>query len=202
MPEPGSGEADRHFVAAPSPWVVRFLAGVRPGGAVLDVACGGGRHMRAALDAGHPVTGIDRDLSALSVCAGNPRVRLIEADLEAGRPFPAAGERFAGVVVTNYLWRPILPDIVAAVADDGVLIYETFALGNQGRPSRPEFLLKPGELVEAVAGRLTVMAFEHVRRGEPYRVVQRIAAVGGRHPWLELPPSEAERQLTSGHDPQ
>lgn len=163
---------------------------MRRGGTVLDVACGGGRHLRLALAAGHPVAGIDRDTSALADLSKNDRVRIIAADLETGAPFPLQGEKFAGVIVTNYLWRPILPDIVAAVADNGMLIYETFGSGHQGRPSRPEFLLNPGELIQAVAGRLTVIAFENVRRGEPHRVVQRIAAVGPAHPWLAVPPEE------------
>lgn len=157
---------------------------------MLDVACGSGRHLRLALAAGHPVVGIDRDIATLADLTRKDSARIISADLETGAPFPLQGEKFAGVIVTNYLWRPILPDIVAAVADDGLLIYETFATGHQGRPSRPEFLLKPGELIEAVAGRLTVMAFENVRRGEPHRVVQRIAAVGPAHPWLAVPPEE------------
>ncbi len=178
-----------HAAIAPSPWVLRHLGGVRAGGTVLDVACGGGRHLRAALSAGFRVVGIDRDLAGCCDLVETPGVRLIAADLESGVPFPLSGTCFEGVVVTNYLWRPILPDIVGAVAEDGVLIYETFALGHQGRPSRPEFLLRPGELVEAAAGRLVVMAFEHVRSGEPFRVVQRIVAVGPRHPWLSLPPA-------------
>ncbi|MBL8567231.1 MAG: class I SAM-dependent methyltransferase [Hyphomicrobiaceae bacterium] len=182
--------AGAHGTIAPSPWVVRHLNGVPAGGTVLDVACGGGRHLRAALSAGLRAVGIDRDLAGCGDLVDMPGVRLIAADLESGAAFPLSGTCFAGVVVTNYLWRPILPDIVGAVAEDGLLIYETFAVGHQGRPSRPEFLLRPGELVEAVAGRLVVMAFEHIRSGEPFRAVQRIAAVGQRHPWLSTPPAK------------
>ena len=174
-----------------SPWVMRFIVGVPPGGTLLDLACGGGRHIRAGLAAGLDVLGIDRDLSRAADLAGRPGVRLIAADLEAGDPLPLEGVRFAGVVVTNYLWRPILPDILAAVARDGILIYETFALGNQrfGKPSNPDFLLRPGELLEAVAadGALTPIAYEHVTLVKPQRVVQRVVAVGPDHPWRGAP---------------
>ncbi len=171
----------------PSPWVARFVAEIATGGPVLDVACGGGRHVRLLLAAGLSVLGVDRDISAVSAIGPTPRLELIEADLETGAPPPFAGRRFAGVVVTNYLWRPLLPAIVAAVADDGVLIYETFAIGNErhGRPSNPDFLLQPGELLEAVRGRLIPIAFEHVRLDSPTRVVQRLCAVGRGHPWAK-----------------
>ncbi len=176
-----------------SPWVERFVVGIAPGGVVLDVACGGGRNLRAALAAGHRVVSIDRDLAGVADLAGAAGVRLVQADLEGGQPFPLRGEVFQGVIVTNYLWRPILADIVGAVAADGVLIYETFALGQEriGRPRNPDFLLRPGELIEAVRGRLTVIAFEHCRLSEPERVLQRIVAVGAAHPWLESPPAHS-----------
>lgn len=170
-------------VGGPSPWVERYLSAIVAGGVVLDVACGGGRHLRAALAAGHPVVGIDRDLQGVADLAGRDGVRLIEADIEDGSVFPLAGEVFSGVVVTNYLWRPMLPAIVAAVAADGVLIYETFAVGQErvGRPRNPLFLLQPGELLAAVSGKLQPIAFEDVRLEEPERYVQRIVAVGERH---------------------
>ena len=176
-----------------SPWVERHLGAIRTGGTVLDVATGGGRNLRAALTAGHEVVGIDRELAGVADLAERAGVRLIAADLEDASAFPLSGEVFAGVVVTNYLWRPILPDIVRAVADDGVLIYETFAVGQEriGRPRNPDFLLRPGELVEVVAGRLTVLAFEHGRLREPERIVQRIVAVGTAHPWRDDPPQIA-----------
>lgn len=174
--KPQSGE--------PSAWVRRFVRGAGHGGKVLDVACGSGRHLRLGLELGFRMVGIDRDISAARVL-GSPRLELIEADLEDGNPFPLAGRQFDGVVVTNYLWRPILPDIVTAVAPSGVLIYETFGVGNEryGRPSNPAFLLRPGELLAAVQPNLRVVAFEHVRLTEPDRIVQRIAAVGPDHPW-------------------
>lgn len=168
--------------------MARYLAAGE--GTVLDVACGGGRHLRLALSLGYRACGIDRDLSGVADLQGRPDVELIGADLEGGAPFPLGGRRFAAVVVTNYLWRPILADIVAAVAPAGILVYETFAAGNErfGRPSNPDFLLRPGELIEATRGRLVPVGYEHTRLGEPDRIVQRIAAVGPEHPWLREPP--------------
>ena len=165
------------MIVTPSPWVVRFTPLVPTGSPVLDVACGRGRHTHWFLERGHPVTAVDRDLSGLRPRAG---LTLVEADLEDGAPPPFAGQVFGGVVVTNYLYRPLLPALVAAVAPGGVLLYETFAAGNEhlGRPSRPEFLLQRGELLEAVRGVLTVVAYEDLEVSEPRRaVVQRIAAV-------------------------
>ncbi len=179
-----------------SPWVERFLAGVRQRGRVLDVACGGGRHLRRAVAAGYQATGVDRDLSGVADLSDTEGVELVQMDLESGDA-SVLSQRFGagtfdGVVVTNYLWRPILPDIVAMVGADGVLIYETFALGNaaigNGKPSNPDFLLKPGELLEAIRLHLVAIAYEHVTLADPDRVVQRIAAVGPHHHWLETPP--------------
>lgn len=177
----------------PSAWVERHLALVASGGQVLDVACGSGRHTRLALAAGHGVTAIDRDLSGVADLTGRGRLQTIEADLEADQPFPLEGQTFAGVVVTNYLWRPLLPAIVAAVAADGVLIYETFAIGQErfGRPRNPDFLLLPGELLDAIRGRLVPVAYEHGQLADPPRMVQRIAAVGPGHAAV-APPKSAE----------
>jgi SAM-dependent methyltransferase len=177
-----------HAPGGPSAWVERFLAGVKPGGDVLDVACGSGRHLRLARERGLRASGIDRDLTGVADLAGADGVRLIEHDLEDGRPFPLAGERFDGVIVTNYLWRPILPAIVRAVAEDGVLIYETFALGHQrhGKPSNPDFLLRPNELIEAVVPGLVAVAYEHGEiGGSSPRIIQRIAACGPKHTWTK-----------------
>ncbi|HEX7072934.1 MAG TPA: class I SAM-dependent methyltransferase [Hyphomicrobiaceae bacterium] len=188
MPKPSTSSEMRPA----SEWVVRFLHGIPRGGQVLDVACGSGRHLRLGLAHGYKVVGIDRDLAGVADLKGQPGVELIEADLEIGNPFPLRGRTFAGVIVTNYLWRPILPDIVTCVAPDGVLIYETFALGQErmGRPANPEFLLNPGELVDAVRDRLVPIAYEHTTLSEPRRIVQRIAAVGHGHPWLKEPPRQ------------
>jgi SAM-dependent methyltransferase len=163
-----------HGTELPSDWVRRWSHLVPAGGAVLDVACGRGRHMRWFHQRGHPVTGVDRDPQAVEAVAGLGEA--ICADIENG-PWPFGGRRFAGVVVTNYLWRALLPAIVDSVAPGGVLLYETFAEGNEtvGKPSRPDFLLRPGELLQACGGLRTV-AYEDGLLDGPPRFVQRIAA--------------------------
>lgn len=164
---------------APSPWVARFAPLAPPGGAVLDVACGAGRHACYFLARGHKVVAIDREIGLLGALGEHPALTAIACDLEAGAPPPFAGRRFACVVVTNYLHRPLLPAIVAAVDSGGMLIYETFAAGNErfGRPNNPDFLLKPGELLDAVRGRLIVVAYEDIEVDRPRpAMVQRIAA--------------------------
>ena len=160
---------------APSEWVCRWSHLVPPGDAVLDVACGAGRHLRWFQARGHAVTGIDRD--PLAVQAAAQAGEAIEADIE-NDPWPLAGRTFGAVVVTHYLWRPLLPAIVQCVAPGGVLLYETFAQGNEtvGRPARPDFLLRPGELLGACAD-LRVVAYEDGFLDDPARFVQRIAAV-------------------------
>ncbi|MEQ8824165.1 MAG: class I SAM-dependent methyltransferase [Filomicrobium sp.] len=177
----------------PSPWVKRFLSHVEPGSSVLDVACGSGRHLQLAVNHGLHATGVDQDISRASQhFAGTANVTLIEADLETGHPLDGVmpAGRFDTVIVTNYLWRPILPDIIAAVAPEGLLIYETFAIGNEqyGKPSNPDFLFRPGELLEAVTPQLTPFAFEHAQLEKPDRIVQRICAAGPDHKWLRTPP--------------
>jgi SAM-dependent methyltransferase len=163
----------------PSGWVTRFGVDVPAGGRVLDVACGGGRHTRWFLERGHTVTAVDRDLAGVADLADEERVELVERDLEDGSPWPFAGREFEAVVVTNYLHRPILTALVAAVAPDGRLLYETFAAGNEryGHPTNPDFLLRPGELLDVVRGELRVIAYEDVVVAVPRpAVVQRIAA--------------------------
>jgi SAM-dependent methyltransferase len=176
----------RSDTAAASLWVRRFIGGAKPGGIALDVACGRGRHLSECLDAGLRVVGVDRDVEAAAPLRGNPGLELIEADLESGAPPPFLGRQFDVVIVTNYLWRPLLTAIVDAVAEDGLLIYETFARGHEryGRPSNPDFLLKPGELLAAVRPRLTPIAYEHVHLEAPARIVERICAAGPGHRWL------------------
>ena len=178
---PPEGSPDRHgSEAAPSAWVTRFASLVPSGGRILDLAAGGGRHARYFLARGHAVTVVDRDTSQLDDLIGHPGVEILAADLETARGWPLGARRFAGVIVTNYLHRPILADIVAAVAPSGALIYETFAVGNErfGKPSNPDFLLQPGELLTAAASRLRVVAYEDCEVDVPRpAMVQRIAAV-------------------------
>jgi SAM-dependent methyltransferase len=164
----------------PSRWVTRFSHLVRPGGRVLDVAAGHGRHCQWFLDSEHPVVALDRDLAPLA-WLNHPSLERIEADLEGSQGWPLAEQTYDAVVVTNYLWRSIFDDIVGAVRQDGVLIYETFAAGNEryGHPHRPEFLLQPGELLARVAPRLEIVAYEHGYSDYPSdRVIQRIVAIG------------------------
>ncbi|MEO8299951.1 MAG: class I SAM-dependent methyltransferase [Burkholderiales bacterium] len=168
-----------HGTGQPSAWVERWAHHLPPGASVLDVACGAGRHVRWCAARGLRVTGVDRDAAALQPLRELAEVaEVIEADIEAG-PWPLAGRQFDLVVVTNYLWRPLLATLVASVAPGGWLLYETFAQGNElyGRPSRPDFLLAPGELLDSVRGALHVVGYEHGYLAAPERMVQRIAAV-------------------------
>lgn len=179
--EPPSGPDLRHAgVVEPSPWVVRFAPLAPAGGAVLDLACGTGRHGRLFLARGHEVVFLDRDVSLVADLAAEARAEIIEADLETGAGLPLGDRRFAAIVVTNYLWRPLLPALAAAVDQGGVLIYETFGRGNEAysRPRNPDHLLRPGELIEAFGAALQIVAYEcGLRRDPKPRVIQRIAAV-------------------------
>jgi SAM-dependent methyltransferase len=172
-----------HAHPAPSQWVLRWLARVREGGCILDVAAGAGRHARLAASRGYRVIAVDRNAEALAALAAVADVACRVADLESG-PWPFDDARFDAVIVTNYLWRPLLPRLVAALAPGGVLIYETFAIGNErfGRPSNPDFLLRPGELLQlAQAGELHVVAYEDVRVDAPKpAMVQRMCAERAR----------------------
>lgn len=183
-----------HGLSPPSSWVQRFAALLRPGGCVLDVACGSGRHVQWLAGQGFAVTGVDRDAGALAAVEG--QAELLVADLEGG-PWPLPGRVFDGVVVTNYLWRPLFPQLLASLAEGGVYLHETYADGHQhiGRPSRPDFLLQHGELLQACAG-LRIVAFEDGfelgPEGDPAggRYVQRIAAVN-EPPGAAMPPRYA-----------
>lgn len=163
-----------------SPWIARFAPLVPAGGTVLDLACGGGRHSRLFLDRGCRVTALDRDIAQVVQAEG---AEMIEADLENGSPWPLPGRCFDAVVVTNYLWRPLFPHIPAALAPGGLLLYETFAAGNEkfGRPANPAHLLGRGELLEVTRG-LCVIAYEDGIE-ENRKVVSRIAAVNGSGPY-------------------
>jgi SAM-dependent methyltransferase len=170
-----------HDTQTASPWVLRFAHLVPQGARVLDLACGGGRHARLFAARGCQVIAVDRDAQALASLERVPGIETRCIDLEAG-PWPFAAERQDAIVVTNYLHRPLLTDIFAAVSDHGVLIYETFAHGNEiyGRPANPDHLLVRGELLERAAGRLEVVAFEQgiIVDGGRTAVVQRLAGVG------------------------
>lgn len=174
---------------APSPWVRRFAPLIRASGCVLDYACGGGRHARWLAGRGFPVVAVDRDGAALNSLDAVDGVATVEADLEGG-PWPFEGRRFDAIVVTNYLYRARLTTLFDALEPGGVLIYETFMRGNErfGRPSNPDFLLAPGELLERVAGDFSIVAFEQGEIERPRAaVVQRICAVRGAGRIVGLP---------------
>lgn len=164
-----------HDNASPSPWITRWAHLLPAGGTVLDVACGAGRHVRWLHARGHRITAVDR--SQDSTTALQPLGEIVCADIESG-PWPFAGRTFSGVIVTNYLWRPLMPTLVASVAPGGALLYETFAAGNErvGRPSRPDFLLQPEELLRACEG-LHILAYEDGYLDSPPRFIQRVAAI-------------------------
>jgi SAM-dependent methyltransferase len=165
-------------LAAPSPWLVRWAHLLPPKSRVLDVACGSGRHFHYLHSLGHQVTGVDLDISAAKALA--PHSELIQADLE-NQAWPLQEDQglrlFDAVVVFNYLWHPLWPDLLASLAPGGVLLYETFASGQEqwGRPRNPDFLLQPGELLAHCHG-LQIVAYECGLAPDPSRIVQRIAA--------------------------
>ena len=164
-----------HGTESPSDWVQRWAHLAQKGSTVLDVACGAGRHMRFLAAMGHPVTGVDRHPEALAQARAFGQI--VCADIENG-PWPFQGQTFACVLVTHYLFRPLWHALLGSVAPGGVLVYETFAAGNEtvGKPSRPDFLLQPGELLQVCAG-LRVVAYEDGFAQGPDRFVQRVVAV-------------------------
>ena len=166
---------DGHTALAISPWVLRWSHLVPVNAEVLDVACGRGRHVRWFAQRGCRVTAVDRDTGAVEALRAIAQV--VVADIERAA-WPLPGRRFDGVICTNYLWRPLLPTLIESVADGGVLICETFAVGNEtvGKPSNPDFLLRRAELLEAV-GTLRVIGYEDGFIEAPARFVQRIVAV-------------------------
>jgi SAM-dependent methyltransferase len=172
---------DAHDVP-PSPWVRRFLPLLRPSARVLDLAAGGGRHTALLREAGHHVVAVDRDAGPLRAgWANDPWCDIKELDLEDGGPWRLGGG-YDGIVVTNYLHRPLLPALAPALALGGVLVYATFMTGQErfGRPTNPDFLLRPGELIAAVIDRLAIVAFEQGQVAAPRpAMIQRIAAVKG-----------------------
>jgi SAM-dependent methyltransferase len=188
MPSLIPATSTAHALGEPSPWIMRWSHLLRPGCEVLDVACGSGRHLQWFASRGHPVSGVDQDVAAARIHV--PAARVVEADIENGpwpfatsasekQPLEAGGrlQTFGAVVVTNYLWRPLLPTLLHSLAPGAVLLYETFAAGNEtvGRPARPDFLLRPGELLQ-VCAHLHVVAYENGFVDKPPRFIQRIAA--------------------------
>jgi len=162
----------------PSAWVVRFAARLPSSTRVLDVACGHGRHARWLARRGCRVTAVDADPACAASLAAEPGVDFLQADLEAGA-WPFAGLQFDAVIVVHYLHRPLLPLLGDVLAPGGLLVYETFARGNEqfGQPRNPDFLLRPRELMDAFSA-LRILAFEdgYVATPQP-AMIQRIAAV-------------------------
>jgi SAM-dependent methyltransferase len=171
---------DQHGREPASLWVERYAHLVRKRGTVLDLACGAGRHTRLFASMGMQVTAVDHNAEALAALT-QTGVETLWADIEKGA-WPLQGRHFDAVIVTNYLWRPLLPYIAQAVAERGVILYETFARGNErfGKPSNPEFLLRPDELMQhfSAAQGFDVVAFEDVIQQKPTPAcIQRICAV-------------------------
>jgi SAM-dependent methyltransferase len=184
-----------HQSLTPSPWVACFAALIAPASRVLDLASGHGRNARYLAGLGHRVLAVDRDEAALAALASAtlavPRIETLRADLE-GAGWPLGDQTFDAVIVTHYLHRPLFPHIAAALGPGAVLIYETFARGNAayGRPSNPDFLLEPNELLDRFGGILNVIAFEQGYVEQPFAaVVQRLCAVGRAREWPPTLPS-------------
>ena len=168
-----------HTSSEPSLWVSKCAKLLRPNSKVLDLACGSGRHARYLADRGHLVTAVDKDAESLAQFANFSGIHVVEFDLERGEwPFPE--EKFDGIVVTNYLHRPIISHIVNGLSDSGILIYETFMIGNEqlGRPTNPDFLLRANELIDVVREKLQVVMYEAGPVSLPKPAyIQRVCAV-------------------------
>jgi SAM-dependent methyltransferase len=172
--------------SGPSAWIARFASLIPAGGEVLDLACGGGRHARLLAGMGYRVEAVDRDVDALAALTGAENIRTRCADLEGG-PWPYYGFGFDGIVVSRYLWRPLFPLLFGCLREGGILIYETFMVGQEryGKPQNPAHLLRVGELLELMHKRFTVLAFEQGETvgkmsGEKPQVMQRICVRRGR----------------------
>lgn len=167
-------------IKAPDEWVRRHAQLIPAGGRVLDLACGSGRHSLMLAGLGLDVLAVDRDVSVLQSMRPGPAIELLEADLETPE-WPLEGIKFAGIVVVNYLYRPHLQALIENLRDDGVLIYSTFAAGNErfGRPRNPAYLLQPDELLDAFSSDLQIIAHESLQTGQPVPAVrQQICAAG------------------------
>lgn len=168
------------IIPAPSPWITRFHHLIPKDGNVLDLACGSGRHGRLFLKQGQRVSFLDQATQNLQDLADHPQASILEIDLENGQAWPLGQDIFDAIIVTNYLYRPHLKNIIQSLKPGGILLYETFALGNEryGRPHNPDFLLEPGELLHLAQGRLHVIAYEHglLEKDGASRIIQRICA--------------------------
>lgn len=174
MPNPRA-----HALTEPSPWVVRFSALVSPCARVLDVACGQGRHAKLFAEQGCTVDAVDLDAACETAFDGAAHIRFRRADLE-NAAWPYRGRQYDAIVVTHYLHRPLFPILADSLAAGGLLIYETFAVGNEryGKPTSPAFLLKPRELLDVFGVSLHVLAYEEGMLSLPRTArVQRLAAV-------------------------
>lgn len=170
------------YPTEPSPWIARFAPLIPAGGAVLDLACGGGRHARLLAGLGYRVEAVDRDAEALGTLSGIENITTRCADLEDG-PWPYYGWGFDGIVVSRYLYRPTLPNLLGCLNEGGILIYETFMVGQEqfGKPTNPAHLLRVGELLDLLRNRFTVIAFEQGEVAMPNpSVIQRICVRRGR----------------------
>lgn len=170
------------MIGTPSQWVVEYTALIRKGGKVLDLACGSGRHATWLASQGYQVDAIDRDAQALVGMQGMPNINLSITDIETGN-WPSIDQRYDGIVVSRYLFRPLFSTLAHILNSDGVLIYETFMLGNEsyGRPSNPDYLLLPDELKSVYAPLLKIHAFEQGKVEDPVpAVTQRICAINSQ----------------------
>ena len=182
---PSKSQTSRHLsMVEPSTWFSRFQPLIAVGGTVLDVAAGGGRHVRFFAEKGHAVTAIDRNSEPLQIFAESHNATIVEADLEDGSPWPLPDATFDAIVVCNYLNRPLFPTLISALKPGGIFLYETFARGNEvyNRPRNPNHLLKSGELLDLTQNDLQVVAYQHgiVETGECPGVKQTICAINNR----------------------
>lgn len=179
---PPANKKSRHLqMVEPSAWFARYQRLIKPGGSVLDIAAGGGRHARFFADKGHQVTVVDRNVDPLNALSVSHDCEVVEADLEDGSSWPLPERTFDAVIVCNYLYRPLFDQLINSLTPDGIFLYETFALGNEvyNRPRNPDHLLKSGELLNHVAGKLQVVSYQHgiLQGDECPSVKQMICAV-------------------------
>ena len=176
----GTSKQREHRIPMVLDWVTKYIALIPPNTLVLDLACGSGRNTRFLLDKGYSVVALDKDTSQLADISSKQNLRKYKFDLEAGIKFPFHNQEFSGVIVTNYLYRPLFENLINSLSDGGVLIYQTFMIGNEayGRPRNPKFLLKRNELSDVFDKKLDVVAFEqgYIERPKP-AVMQSICAI-------------------------